>query len=143
MWLEEEGGCKIRAVSFPSLNPYIHLFLPSLSPWCCPLWKLSDTGGEAGLEKKHLLIWLRNKQKKREENKGGKKSVCINRKRQTEAGLLVEEVDDRRADLNLCLWRRRLILVILNIIFVKSYCGCPLSLPSSSSPQPSATPASS
>lgn len=32
---------------------------PSPSPWCCPLWKLLDTGGEAGLEKKHLLIWLR------------------------------------------------------------------------------------
>lgn len=47
--------------------------------------------------------------------------MCINRKRQTEAGLLVEEGDDRRAGLNLCLRRRRRIFFSFITIFLSVF----------------------
>lgn len=87
----------------------------SLSPWYV---EFPDVGGEAGLEKKHLLFGLDNKQKQRmKQGRRRLKSVCINRERQTEAGLLVKEGVTEG---------------------VRSQ-----PVPSSSSPQPSATPASS
>lgn len=57
-----KSGC---IVSCPLLNPIVP---PSdvpllLSPWCL---ELLDLGGEAGLEKKHLLFGLDNKQTKTE-----------------------------------------------------------------------------
>lgn len=62
------GGCVWRgAVGFillfkPTTLPY--LFVPSVrppiaEPLVLHLRKFLDTGGEAGLEKKHLFIWLR------------------------------------------------------------------------------------